>query len=102
MHIGPSVPWVQSAKELYPYYTLCVVLVTILTGQIIAFIKIENNYNRFLLGENKRGRWANERLAILAWNNSIRAFCVEHDLEIILHKRIAYPTTMADALMNYI
>ena len=102
MHIGPSVPWTMKPEQLYPYYTLFIVLITVLTGQVIVLVKIENIYQRFLLGQNKRGQWANERLAILAWNDAIRAFCLKNDLDIILHKRISYPTTMADALMNYI
>ena len=102
MHIGPVVPWSDSPRDLLPYYTLFVALLTVLTAQVVILVKIEYEFNRFLLGDNKRGRWANQRLANLSWNNSVRAFCEQNDLKIILHKRLAYPTTLADALAQYV
>ena len=102
MHIGPVVPIALSSKDLLPWYALFITLVAVLSAQVAILMKIEHEFHKFLLGRSKRGLWANKRLATLAWNDAIRDYCDANNLEIVLHKRISYPTTLADALNQYV
>ena len=99
----PVLPLSGFAKpsEVVTVYGIIALLLVTLTVQVCILVKIENYYNDFLLGRNKRGRWSHQRKAIKEWNDAVRQFCESNEIEIQVHKRLRYPTTFQDLMDNY-
>lgn len=91
----------QTPTDALTFYLYMAGLFSSLGIQLFILAKIEHEYNKFLLGQNKRGLWANVRLGNKIWNDKIKDFCEANDIEIVYHRPIRYPTCLADLMDNY-
>ena len=85
-----------------PIWGALVVLLLILGFlQVAVAQKVEAYYQNFLLGLTNKGKWAKERAEVKSWNDKIRKYCAERELEIVLQKPLRFPTSLRDMCDNY-